>query len=1152
MAKVIIFIDGKEILAEAGSNLLEVALQNGIEVPHFCYDPRLKPFGACRMCFVDIGVPRGPVAACGTTVSAGMKVTTNNEAVRALRKTALELLMSEHCGDCIAPCQLACPAHIDIQGFIAFIDRGDYKQAAALIKEKMPLPSVCGRVCPRFCEEECRRNLVDEPVNICDLKRFAGDFDLEVINSYTSLVKEATGKKVAVVGGGPAGLTAAYYLALEGHAVTLFDKGPELGGMLRYGIPAYRLPKDILAKEVNLIAALCHEVCLGKTLGEDFTLAELKADYDAVFLGLGCQEAQGMGLEGENRPGVYKGIDFLRSVLEGNPPSLGKKVAVVGGGNTAMDAARTALRLGAEEVSVIYRRGRDEMPANPVEIEEAAEEGVIFHYLANPVAVKGDSCVSGMECVRMELGQPDAGGRRRPIPVVGSEYGVEADNIIIAIGQSLNSEKACGLGLELSGRNLAACADTGCTPLDGVFAAGDCVTGPLTVVQAVGAARKTALAIDAFLKTGKALPEEKVFNCSRGELSELDSDEYAAKEKLDRAPVKLIPPEERRENFGEYNKGLTEAAALEETKRCLSCGCSAVFDCELRKWAGEYEISTSLLGLGKKRHSVSADHPYIQYDPDKCVLCANCVRICQEVQEVYALGLVNRGYDTVVRPTLELPLKETACESCGQCLSACPTGALTAKLPFAKPGPWKEDKVVRTTCMRCGIGCVIDLHLSGGKISRITSPLRQEVNDGNLCVKGAFEFGYVQGQKRLTKPLVKREGALEEVSWEEAFRAAAAGLKAAAARFGPESIAVLVSDTMSNEENFLAQRIARQILKTQNIDSTNPVFDGAAALNEVPPSFEEVALADLILVVEADLPEDYPIVAQKVRKAYGKGGKLAFIAGKPTRLDGKAAYAVPVHTGDTLTVLTAFLDCLKEKSREGVQTEAGQESTTPQLAAATIKATDINGLAELFLTAKRPVIILDGEKIGTEELAVLQAADSLSRRKGSGILPLFKGGNARGQLKLGISPYLLPGGNKVGNKGLNLAQVAAAAEAGTVKALLILGDGLKDEAKYFLPHVFTVILTSAWKPELNKADVVFPGATFYETRGTTISCEGNLREINPAFSPPGGKENWEVLKGLAHALGNSIHAASPDEILEQIKRWLFISSLGGFLSGQED
>ncbi|HHX76897.1 MAG TPA: molybdopterin-dependent oxidoreductase, partial [Firmicutes bacterium] len=515
-----------------------------------------------------------------------------------------------------------------------------------------------------------------------------------------------------------------------------------------------------------------------------------------------------------------------------------------------------------------------------------------------------------------------------------------------------------------------------------------------------------------------------------------------------------------------------------------------------------------------------------------------------------ALGLVNRGYDTVVRPTLELPLKDTACESCGQCVSTCPTGALTAKLPFDKPGPWKDDRVVRTTCMRCGIGCIIDLHLSGGKISRVTSPLRQEVNDGNLCVKGAFEFEHVQGPNRLTRPLVKRGDALEKVSWEEAFNAAAAGLKEVISRFGPESVAVLVSDNMSNEENFLAQRLARQILKTPNIESTNPVFGGTVALNDVPPSYEEVALADFILVVEADLPEDYLIVAQKVRKACKNGGKLGIIGGKATRLDGKAAYVAPVRTGDTPAVLAAFLDLIKGKKREKAQAEAGKETAAPQPAAGAVKAADLNGLAELFLAAKSPVIILDGEKITAEELAIIQEADSLSGRKGSGILPLFKGGNTRGQLKLGISPYLLPAGIKARNRGLNLEQVAAAAGAGTVKALLILGDGLKNEARYLFSHVFTVVLTSTWRPDLNKSDVVFPGATFYETRGTTTSCEGNMREINPAFPPPGGKENWEILKGLANALGSPIHADSPDEILEQMKRWLFVSSLGGFLSGQ--
>ena len=274
----------------------------------------------------------------------------------------------------MAPCQLACPAHIDIQGFIAHIANGRRAAASALIKEQLPFPSVCGRVCPRFCEDACRRNIVDEPVNICSLKRYAGDYDLFNHNEYLPTPLPDTGKRVAVVGGGPAGLTAAYYLALAGHRVTVYDRGPELGGMMRYGIPEYRLPKETLDQEIKLITDLCAEVKLGVSLGKDFTLEELRAAYDAVFLGLGSQAAQMLGLSGETASGILSGIGFLRAVVEGRPPEVGKNVVVVGGGNTAMDAARTAVRLGAENVTVVYRRSRDEMPANSIEIEEAEEE----------------------------------------------------------------------------------------------------------------------------------------------------------------------------------------------------------------------------------------------------------------------------------------------------------------------------------------------------------------------------------------------------------------------------------------------------------------------------------------------------------------------------------------------------------------------------------------------------------------------------------------------------------------------------------------------------------------------------------------------------------------------------------------------------------
>ncbi|MBC7336110.1 MAG: FAD-dependent oxidoreductase, partial [Clostridia bacterium] len=284
-------------------------------------------------------------------------------------------------------CKRACPAGIDIQGFIALIACGEYAEAIKLIKETMPLPAVCGRVCPRFCEEKCRRNLVDEPVAICDLKRFVADLDLaQNGQAYRPTVKPPTGKKVAVVGGGPAGLSAAWFLAREGHAVTIFEAAPALGGMLRYGIPAYRLPKDVLDREIGLITELCAEVRLNTALGRDFTVADLKAQgFDAIFVGLGAQASQSLRVPGEELAGVIGGVDFLRRVASGERVTVGRRVAVVGGGNTAMDAARTSLRLGAEEVLVLYRRSRQEMPARAEEIVEAEEEGVIFHFLTNPV-----------------------------------------------------------------------------------------------------------------------------------------------------------------------------------------------------------------------------------------------------------------------------------------------------------------------------------------------------------------------------------------------------------------------------------------------------------------------------------------------------------------------------------------------------------------------------------------------------------------------------------------------------------------------------------------------------------------------------------------------------------------------------------------------
>ncbi len=1157
MPEVEIIIDGKKIYAEEGSNLLEAALVNGVDIPHLCHDPRIKPFGACRLCLVETGGAKGPAPACGTVVAKGMDVVTDNSALRALRKLALELLMTEHCGDCLAPCQEACPAHIDIQGYIAFIDNGRYQQAAALIREKMPLPSICGRVCPRFCEDACRRNVVDDPVNICDLKRFAGDFHLRAGDQYENELHPRagadTGYKIAVVGGGPAGLTAAYYLGLAGHQVTLFDAGPELGGMLRYGIPEYRLPKDLLDREISLITALCREVRLGEIMGRDFSPEDLKADYDAVFLGLGCQSAQGMGLDKEDEtPGVLKGIEFLRSVAEGRPPELGKKVIVVGGGNTAMDAARTARRLGAE-VTVVYRRSRNEMPAEPIEIQEAEEEGVIFNYLTNPVSLctlpsaAGSSssspedspaasprepsaeypaerglfsAIDSLECVSMELGEPDESGRRRPVAIDGSQFNLEADTVIMAIGQGLDYESADTCSLDLSDRKtMACCSRTGATPAEGVFAAGDAVTGPATVVEAVGAARRVAGYMDLYVRGMEMIHEPAEFNITRGRPEDMDPAEYGEYEKSERLPVPHLSPAERQQTFSEYNMGLDEASARQESGRCLSCGCQDVFDCTLRKLATEYGISTARLGVSKKRYPLSTGHPYVVHDRNKCVLCANCVRICQEVQGAGALGLVNRGYDTYVAPALELPLNETTCESCSQCISACPTGALSAALPFAKPGPWKDDRVVTTTCVRCGIGCILNLHITADRITRVTSPLRQDVNDGNLCVKGAFEPVFngagTGNPPRLTMPLVKTGGQLAEKSWAEALKAAAAGLNKVKEEKGADALAVLVSPAYTNEENNLAKKLAEEVMGTSRTGTTRPVFSGLVP-GLKPPRYEDVAESDFILLLNADLPGDFPVAAHKVRKALANGARLACISDASTAMDRSADMVVPLNPGGTYDLLNGFLLFAAGTGEDLSRSQEEQREIYKRLPGAIrVNPSQILELVRMFTAAVKPVVMVDGERMTGEELKILEEIIILTgnNQAGRGILPLYHGGNTRGQQVEGLNQ---PGSAwRQDSSGPN----------GALRGMLILSDDFTPDMNLCMPkgeEVFTVVVASEWSEDLNTADVVLPGAVFTETEGTVINCEGRLLRLKPALAPAGGKDNREILAELAEAMGKAI------------------------------
>jgi formate dehydrogenase major subunit len=441
------------------------------------------------------------------------------------------------------------------------------------------MPLSIGRVCPHFCEEACRRNDADEPVNINNEKRFCADLELRGEEYYETYLAPLSGKRVAIIGGGPAGLAAAYYLRRLGHESSIFEAMPKLGGMLRYGIPEYRLPKKILDWEIEGITGLGVETRLNQKAGKDFNLKTLKDEgFDAVFIGIGAWGSRSMRVEGEDLDGVLSGTEYLIQRGLEKDVKIGNRVAIIGGGNTAIDAARTSWRLGAKEVTVLYRRSRQEMPAADYEVDEAEMEGVKYHFLAAPTRLIGENGkLTGIEFLRMELGEPDDSGRRRPVPIEGTETIIELDNVIAAIGQfpELDPELLKYNGQELSvtrWNTIDADPDTLQTNIDWVFAGGDVVNGAATVVEALAAGRKAAYSIHQYLEDDEKTRIPPLEGIRNTMWDEAEEEEVKAITKSPRLKMPDLHVPDRVGNFKEVELGFSEEQAREAAKRCLQCG----------------------------------------------------------------------------------------------------------------------------------------------------------------------------------------------------------------------------------------------------------------------------------------------------------------------------------------------------------------------------------------------------------------------------------------------------------------------------------------------------------------------------------------------------------------------------------------------------
>lgn len=1181
-----VVINGVSYAYQAGTTVFEFLKSEGIDVPSLCAQSHQKNKQPCGLCVVEID-GLGIVRACEQALSPNMSIQTHTEDLYQLRHQALKLILSDHNADCEAPCQIACPAHVDIQTYLHHIAEGEPQQAVEVIKKHLPLPASIGRVCPAFCETECRRSVVDEPIAIRHLKRHAADIDL-TSTPYEAPQLPSNGKKVAIVGAGPGGLACGYYLSLLGFSATVYEEMPKAGGWLQYGIPEYRLPKDVLDKEIELLTHSGMQIHCNQKIGENYTLHQLEHDYDAVCLAIGASLAVSSNYPGSDLDGCYLGVDYLKDAATEHKYVTGKHVAIIGGGNTAIDCARTALRLGAQ-VTLIYRRTMAEMPAEEYEIEEAKNEGVKFKFLVNPIEnlADNDGRVRAVKLEKMMLGKPDASGRRQPIPT-GEVVELQFDTVISALSQRSDTVVIAGADLPLTRRGTADVTKGSLHHARNVFSIGDFRRGPATAIEAIADGKRAAEAIAQKLLLGAIEPKPYQFT-SRKEpsISRVKQVEYRLEAVKRRMNFPHLDESQSTTSFKEVEMDGGATASMEEAKRCLECGCQENTHCQLRDYATEFEVKTEEVETSNKhRFAVDKSSEFIVFDANRCISCGLCVQTCQEDTQHGVLQFT----EGTLRPSFANSdsMQGSNCVQCGACVQVCPTGALADKRDKSYSRV-EVLKPVKTVCTYCGVGCSVVMYVdeSANKVRYVEGDKNSPVNQGMLCVKGRFGFDFIHSPERLTQPLIRDNGQLAPTTWEHAIEVIAQRFTSIKQQYGSNALGGFSSAKTTNQDNYLFQKLIRREFGTNNVDhcarlchaSTVTGLKASIGSGAMTNDIASIQHSDVIFVIGSDTTSAHPIIASHLKQAVKKGARLIVADPKRIGMADVATLHVQQRPGTDVMLLNGIMQQIIQNNwydevyiRERVDgfddlmMEVMSDAYLPEKVELVtgVKAEDIKQIAQVIGTAKVTAVYyamgITQHTTGHDNvrsIANLQMLCGNIGVEGGGINPLRGQSNVQGACDMGALPTDYPGYQKVRNPlvqtkfakawntellstdiGLTLTEMIDAAHSKDLHGLFVMGENpvLSDPNQAHVIEAlktldFLVVQDIFLSETAELADVVLPSSSFAEKRGHFTNTERRVQALSPAIRSPGeAKDDWWIITQIANAMGGNWNYQSVEQI----------------------